>query len=180
MAAATVAYDSLLAELAIPHRAKAAYRALLKAGPDALPTMRRRLKHENADVRYWCCQYLDRFLEPEVMSELITMLDDADPRVRLTTLHTLACDRCKEGDCRPEEAAILPRAIGLLEGDPDDHVRAMSLEVVGRCPWQRDRGQRHCRCCNGRFQPYRAQESKMVRAGRRNLPANCLTRRPVP
>jgi len=132
MAAATVADGSLLAELAIPHRAKAAYRALLKAGPDALPMMRRGLKHENADVRFWCCQYLDRFLEHEVMGELITMLDDADPRVRLATLHTLACDRCKEGDCRPEEAAVLPRAIGLLEGDPDDHVRAMALEVVGR------------------------------------------------
>ncbi|HZQ00668.1 MAG TPA: HEAT repeat domain-containing protein [Reyranella sp.] len=132
MVAATGSYDSLLAELAIPHRAKTAYRALLKAGPAAMPAMRRGLKHVSADVRYWCCQYLDRFLEPEVVGELVTMLDDVDARVRLTTLHTLACDRCKVGDCRPEEAEILPRAIGLLTSDPDRHVRAMALEVVGR------------------------------------------------
>jgi hypothetical protein len=60
------------------------------------------------------------------------MLDDPDPRVRNTTLHTLACDRCKEGDCRPEEKEVLPRALGLLARDPDRHVRAMAVEVVGQ------------------------------------------------
>lgn len=132
MAAANETYDSLLAELAISHRAKYAYRILLKRGLDALPAVRRGLRHANADVRYWCCQYLDRFLEPEVLADLISMLDDSDHRVRLSTLHTLACDRCKEGDCRPEEAAVLPRAIELLAGDPDAHVRAHAIGLVGR------------------------------------------------
>ena len=49
MAAAGETYASLLAEFAIPHRAKYAHRALLKAGLDALPTIRRGLRHENAD-----------------------------------------------------------------------------------------------------------------------------------
>jgi HEAT repeats len=60
------------------------------------------------------------------------MLDDADHRVRVTTLHTLACDRCKEGNCRPDEAAVLPRALALLTDDPEAHVRAMAVEVVGQ------------------------------------------------
>jgi hypothetical protein len=124
--------DPLLAELAIPHRAKAGYRQLLSRGLDALPTVRRGLRHANADVRYWCCQYLDRFLEPELLADLISMLDDADPRVRVSTLHTLSCDRCKEGDCRPEEAMVLPRALDMLAGDPDAHVRAHAVGLVGR------------------------------------------------
>jgi hypothetical protein len=132
MTAASGSYDSLLAELAIPHRAKAAYRQLLNAGPDALPAIRCGLRHANADVRYWCCQYLDRFLEPEVLGDLVSMLDDPDYRIRVSTLHTLSCDRCKEGDCRPEEAAVLPRAMALLASDPDAHVRAHAIGLVGR------------------------------------------------
>lgn len=132
MVVAVASCDSLLAELAIPHRAKTAYRELQRRGRDALPAVRHGLTHANPDVRYWCCQYLDRFLEPEMMGELVAMLDDESARVRLATLHTLACDRCKEGDCRPEEAVVLRRAIGLLTDDPDRHVRAMALEVVGR------------------------------------------------
>lgn len=97
-----------------------------------MPVMRRGLRHANADVRYYCCQYLDRFLEPDSLVDLIPMLDDGDCRVRMSALHTLACDRCKEGDCRPEEAAVLPRALALLANDPDRHVRAMAIEVVGQ------------------------------------------------
>ena len=52
--------------------------------------------------------------------------------MRNTTLHTLACDRCKEGDCRPQEQEVLPRALALLANDPDRHVRAMAIEVVGQ------------------------------------------------
>jgi HEAT repeat protein len=132
MAAAGNTYASLLAELAIPHRAKYAHRALLKAGLDALPTISRGLKHKNADVRYWCCQYLDRFLVPEALGDLISMLDDPDHRVRVSALHTLGCDRCKEGGCRPEEKDVLPRALRLLASDPDPHVRAHAIGLVGQ------------------------------------------------
>ena len=125
-------YTSLLAELAIPHRAKYAHRALLKVGLDTLPTIRRGLKHESADVRYWCCQYLDRFLMPEALGDLIATLDDPDHRVRVSALHTLGCDRCKEGDCRPEEKDVLPRALKLLASDPDPHVRAHAIGLVGQ------------------------------------------------
>jgi hypothetical protein len=123
---------SLLAELAIPHRAKAAYRQLLSRGLVASPMVRRGLRHANADVRYWCCQYLDRFLEAEVLGDLIAMLHDTDPRVRISTLHTLTCDRCKENECRPKKAAVLPRALEMLASDPDAHVRAQAVELVGQ------------------------------------------------
>ena len=51
MAAATDPYASLLADLAIPHRAKAACRELLRHGPGAMPAVRRGLRHANAQVR---------------------------------------------------------------------------------------------------------------------------------
>jgi HEAT repeats len=54
------------------------------------------------------------------------------PEVRVMALHTLACDRCKEGDCRPAEAKVLPKALQILNDDADAHVRAMAVEVVGQ------------------------------------------------
>lgn len=122
----------LVEALAVPHRAGAAYKALLELGPRALPSIRDGLKHRNADIRLHCCRFLDRYLQPDTLAGLIGMLDDSDERVRITTLHTLACDRCKEGTCRPEEAAVLPRAMRLLAEDPSAHARAMAIEVVGQ------------------------------------------------
>lgn len=122
----------LIEALAVPYRATAAYRALLQLGAQALPAIRAGLRHGNADVRFHCCRFLDRYLQPDTLTDLLGMLDDSDERVRITTLHTLACDRCKEGSCRPEEAEVLPRATGLLTEDPSAHVRAMAIEVVGQ------------------------------------------------
>ncbi len=59
------------------------------------------------------------------------MLDDESPKVRVAALHALACERCKQDACRPSEAAVLPPATRLLRGDPDAHVRAMAVELVG-------------------------------------------------
>jgi HEAT repeat protein len=132
MKVADNSYTHLLEELSVPYRATGAYRRFLAAGSDALPSVRAGLRHANADVRYHCCRFLDRFLSAEIVADLVGMLDDPDPRVRNTTLHTLACDRCKEGDCRPEEKEVLPRALALLAHDPDRHVRAMAIEVVGQ------------------------------------------------
>ncbi|WP_443083559.1 HEAT repeat domain-containing protein [Variovorax sp. SRS16] len=118
--------------LAAPYRAAVAYKALLQFGSRALPAVRAGLQHRSADVRFHCCRFLDRYLQPDTLADLLDMLNDNDERVRITTLHTLACDRCKEGSCRPEEADVLPRAIELLTEDPSAHVRAMAIEVVGQ------------------------------------------------
>jgi HEAT repeat protein len=105
---------------------------LLDLEIQALPAVRAGLRHENADVRLHCCRFLDRYLSPDTLSDLMDMLSDSDQRVRCSALHTLACDRCKEGTCKPKEAEVLPRAMKLLQCDPDAHVRAMAIEVVGQ------------------------------------------------
>jgi HEAT repeat protein len=125
-------YKSLIGKLGIPHHAGAAYRALVSAGLDALPAVRGGLRHENADVRHRCCLFLDHFITQEAMDDLVAMLSDPDARVRSSALHALACDRCKEGSCRPIEAKVLTRAIALLATDPDAHVRAHAIGLVGR------------------------------------------------
>jgi HEAT repeats len=94
---------ALIEQLSIPHRAPAAYRALLAMGFLAVLLARQGLRHANAAVRYRCCTLLDHYLVPDVLADLVRALDDPHPRVRVAALHALACDRCKESGCRPEE-----------------------------------------------------------------------------
>jgi len=122
---------NLLQDLSIPHRARAAYRELLSLGFAAVPLARLGLRHESAAVRRYCCAFLDHFLVPEALPELIAMLRDPEPAVRWATLHTLACERCKEGACRAEETNVLPEALRMLHEDASAHVRAMTIEVLG-------------------------------------------------
>jgi len=126
-------HHELIEALAVPHRATSAYKELLDLGISALPAVRIGLQqHNDPDVRFHCCRFLDRYLSPETLPDLLRMLDDGDKRIRCSALHTLACDRCKEGDCRPEEGQVLPAAMNLLASDRDAHVRAMAIEVVGQ------------------------------------------------
>lgn len=125
-------HHQIIEELALPYKAPDAYRALLNIGMQAVPAVRAGLRHENADVRLHCCRFLDRYLSPDTLADLLGMLNDPDGRVRSSALHTLACDRCKEGACKPEEGEVLPKAMKLLACDLDAHVRAMAIEVVGQ------------------------------------------------
>ncbi len=124
--------SELLNQLAIKHHAKTAYRQLFAMGFEVAPIAQAGLKHESPSVRYYCCSLLDHFLLPEALEDLIGMVHDPDPNVRVMALHTLACDRCKEGDCRPAEKDVLPTALRTLHEDTDAHVRAMAIEVVGQ------------------------------------------------
>lgn len=124
-------YRTTIEELAIPHRAKTAFWRLMAAGRAALPAVRNGLQHESADVRQYCCRFLDHFVEPDSFDELIAMLDDGDPVVRMQALHALACDRCKTDTCPPDEAVVLPRAMALLRSDPDPHVRNHAIGANG-------------------------------------------------
>ena len=120
----------LIEDLAVPHRAREAYRAMLQAGPRLLPLVMANLEHPDAAVRTHCCRYLDHYLAPESLGELVALLDDPDPKVRAASMHALACDKCKEGACRPDAMVTLRAAMRLLANDPDDFVRAMAVEVV--------------------------------------------------
>ena len=93
--------QSLVSCLGDPQRAVAAYHELLRRGEDAIGTIRAGLQHENPAVREGCCRLLDHLVDTGSMSQLITMADDPDARVRTAAFHALACDRCKGDTCAP-------------------------------------------------------------------------------
>jgi HEAT repeat protein len=125
------ANDRIVAELGIKHRADAAARVLMSAGMDATPAVRRGLQHTDPRVRARCCGILDHFMDEEAIPALLKNLDDPDPKVRLAAMHALACDRCKEGACRPAENDVVEAAMRLLAEDPDRHVRTQAAHALG-------------------------------------------------
>lgn len=69
-------------------------------------------------------------MDEEAIPALLMNLDDAE-EVRLMAMHALACDRCKEGACRPAEADVVEAAMHLLAEDPDRHVRMQAAHAFG-------------------------------------------------
>jgi HEAT repeat protein len=130
-------YDSLVEQLAVKHRADGALRALMAAGAKATPSVRKGLLHEEAIVRMRCCMVLDHHLDAAALPELIANLHHTDGRVRAWALHALACDRCKEGECRPGEDEVIPLALRMLEDDRSRRVRTMAASLLGQAVHRR-------------------------------------------
>jgi hypothetical protein len=118
-------------QLADPHRYFPAYQQLIALGAEATEPVRDGLHHPEPRVRMLCCQVLDHIMDPVSIPALVGALADPAPEVRCQALHALACDRCKDGSCRPSAAAVLPAAIAILGGDPSAQVRNFAVEVVG-------------------------------------------------
>lgn len=129
-------FDGWMLLLADPLRSKRAYWHLVGSGSPAFPAICAGLRHDNADVRMYCARALDHLVDEEAYPDLVTTLDDDDPRVRCDTHNALACDRCKGNASPPDKVAVLSKAIKLLGSDPSAKVRAIACEVVGR--WVHD------------------------------------------
>ena len=122
----------LVEDLAVEHRAKGALRRLMAAGGAATPALRAGLRHRDPVVRARCCVVLDHFLDADALPELMANLGHEDERVREWALHALACDRCKEGECRPSEDDILPITLRMLTEDRSRRVRAQAVGLLGK------------------------------------------------
>jgi hypothetical protein len=59
-------------------------------------------------VRQQCERIFDQLVDEESLPELVLSLDDEDPGVCARALHALACDRCKQNECRPSEDLWVP------------------------------------------------------------------------
>jgi len=124
--------DELLDTLSVEHLARAAYWKLWADAKVSNTALRRGLRHPDASVRATCCQILDHFLDDSALAEHIECLEDSDPRVRAWALHTLGCDRCKDGACGPGGEAFVPAATRMVRDDPSPRVRAVAAETLGR------------------------------------------------
>jgi HEAT repeat protein len=130
-------YDRLVEDLGVPHREKQALRGLMFAGTLATPAVRRGLRHANPVVRVACCKILDHFLDEAAIPDLIANLNHEDDQVRSWALHALACDRCKEGVCRPGEGDVIPLVTRMLFDDPSRWVRKQAAQLLGQSAHRR-------------------------------------------
>ena len=124
-------YRRFVEDLAVKHRAKESLRRLMAAGSLATPAVREGLHHPESAVRIGCCQVLDHFMDEAALPELLENLHHEDEGVRAWAMHALACDRCKEGTCRPGEDEVLPIAAHMLIHDESRRVRQMAAGVLG-------------------------------------------------
>jgi HEAT repeat protein len=124
--------DEVLDRLTVKHLSRAAYWRLWEGATTDNSAVRRGLAHPDPRVRAACAQILDHFLDDAALTEIVDCLHDDNPRVRASALHTLGCDRCKEGTCRPGEPIILPEAIRMLREDPNPHVRTVAATTLGK------------------------------------------------
>ena len=125
-------YDGWVRLLADPMRAHRAFWHLVLSGTGALDSVHRGLDSPDADVRRWATKAMDHLIDDSGLVARVRMLDDPEAGVRLEACHALACDRCKDNGCRPDATGVLSRAIAMMIDDPDAHVRAYAIELVGR------------------------------------------------
>lgn len=123
--------DETIEMLASPHRRKVAMRKLMAAGRTGTPVVRAGLQHADPEVRIACCKVLDHFMDEAAIPELVDNLGHAHPGVRGWAIHALACDRCKEGACRPREDDVIPIVVDALLNDEDRHVRQQAAGLLG-------------------------------------------------
>jgi HEAT repeats len=126
----------LVEMLADAHRAFAARSRLIALGSPCQPAVVTGLRHRNPQVRAQCCFVLDHIADTDGLKAVESVLGDPAAEVRIQALHALACDRCKDDECDLDPEAVLPTATAILREDPDAHVRAMAVELVGR--WVHD------------------------------------------
>ena len=109
-----------------------ARRHLLRCGSATVPALRRGLHHNDPAVRGACAALLDNLLDDDAVPDLVAALDDDDPGVLGRALHALACDACKQNECRPADDLFVPRAFELLRTHPDLGVQAKAIDALGR------------------------------------------------
>jgi HEAT repeat protein len=130
-------FDGWVRQLAIAQRRQQAKRHLLGAGPRALPAIRRGLHHRDVIVRRVCVAILDHLVDEDSVPDLVAALDDDDPEVCARALHALACDACKQNECRPDDDLFVPRALEILRVHPNADVRAAAIDALGRVAQRR-------------------------------------------
>jgi HEAT repeat protein len=107
----------------------ASYEALVALGPDALPALREGLRSPSWQVRRWSAISLDRLANEEALADLVPLLTDPHPKVRLWAVHSLACDHCKDDVSCPID--VLPALSERALEDPDVRVRRMAVIMLG-------------------------------------------------
>jgi HEAT repeat protein len=124
--------DECVEALAEKRTRRQALHRLMEAGPEATDALRTGLGHRHATVRVGCCIVLDHHLDDAAVPELLANVHHKNRKVRAFAMHALACDRCKEGDCRPGATDVVPLVIDRLTNDPSTRVRSMAVGLAAQ------------------------------------------------
>jgi HEAT repeat protein len=100
-------------------------------GEAAVPAVRAGLRHPDWHVRHWCAIFFDRGADPESLLELVPLLQDQEPQVRLWAIHSLSCEHCKDYACPID---VVPLLIERAENDPATRVRKMAVAMLASLP----------------------------------------------
>ena len=102
---------ALVSKLADPATAGPAAATLKAQSPDRLvPALVAGLKSPEWRARRSCCRLLDDVdFTPNSLAALQGALDDPEPRVRRSALHTLSCQHCKPSGCALEVQPLFER-----------------------------------------------------------------------
>jgi HEAT repeat protein len=88
-------------------------------------------------VRRTCVNLLDQLVDEESLPDLVAALDDPDPTVCARALHALACEQCKQNECRPGDDLFVPKALEFVRSHADPDIRAAAIGALGRIAYRR-------------------------------------------
>ena len=121
------ASDELVAEFANGQHRMPAFLALYSRGAEALPAIRRGLQHSNWHIRHWSAIVADNFADDETLRALTLLLQDPRAEVRVWAVHSLSCERCKDG---PTHVDAVPLLLERIEQDPNIKVRRQAVAML--------------------------------------------------
>lgn len=105
------------------------YQSIVALGADALSALRDGLRHPDWHIRQWSAICLDRIADAETLIDLIPLLCDPKPQVRLWAVHSLACNHCKNvARCPVDVVSLL---IERVQTDEQIRVRRMAVIMLG-------------------------------------------------
>ena len=119
--------EELVAEFANGQNRMAAFLALYGRGPEALPAVREGLQHSNWHIRQWSAILADNFADGETLRALTRLLHDPKAEVRVWAVHSLSCDRCKDG---PNPVDAVPLLLERIERDSSIKVRRQAVAML--------------------------------------------------
>lgn len=119
--------EELVAEFANGQNRMAAFLALYRRGPEALPAVRQGFQHANPHVRRWSAILADNWADGETFRALTALLDDPQAGVRVWAVHALACERCKDG---PNPVDAVPLLLERIEQDSSIRVRRHAVAML--------------------------------------------------
>ena len=120
--------DQLVTRLGIRKDRFKAYQRLLQLKDAALPAIRKGLRDDQMQIRKWCAMILDQIADKDALMDLIPLLTDPHPAVRLWAVHSISCDHCKEDvSC---DVDLVPMLIDRVQNDDNIRVRRMALIMM--------------------------------------------------